>query len=92
MYYKKTIDVPADAKYASLEGTCAAVVDMEVVPFVLGEIPTTLKSVGKAQNAADDTTTLATTVVDSPTSSGAPAAFTMSVVTGSFMLLLVAAF
>lgn len=45
IYYAKTFDVPSDAKYASLQGTCAAVVDMEVVPFVLGKVSTTLKTV-----------------------------------------------
>ena len=43
-YYKKTFDVPEDAKYRALTGTCAAVVDMKVEPFVLGQVPSTPKN------------------------------------------------
>jgi hypothetical protein len=52
VYYKKNFDVPADAKYASLQGTCAAVVDMEVVPFALGVLPTSPKSSTAGTGAA----------------------------------------
>jgi len=43
-YYNPTFQVPSDAKYASLEGSCAAIVTRQVEPFVLGKLPTTPKN------------------------------------------------
>jgi len=68
-HYQETFDVPTDAKYASFHGTCAAVVGMEVVPFVLGEIPSTPKGAG-IDGRTDGADGAAGTVDDS---SGSPA-------------------
>jgi hypothetical protein len=44
VFYNPTVEVPADAKYASLEGSCAAIVASQVEPFVLGQLPSTPKN------------------------------------------------
>lgn len=50
-FYKKTLDVPARAKYVATHGSCASLVDMKVEPFKLGQLP----SVPKAEKTADTT-------------------------------------
>jgi hypothetical protein len=40
-YYIPQIQVPTDAKYIPLQGSCAAMVGMYVEPFVLGQLPST---------------------------------------------------
>lgn len=39
IYFVETVEVPPTAPYATLAGTCAAIVGMEVEPFVSGKLP-----------------------------------------------------
>ena len=44
------MNVPADAKYTRLEGTCAAMVTMEVMEFQVGVLPSEPKNMSTAAN------------------------------------------
>ena len=43
VYFRMSNMVPEDASYRAMEGTCSAMVTMEVEPFVLGQLPSTPK-------------------------------------------------
>jgi len=52
-HYQEIFAVPQDAKYASLQGTCAPIVNMEVEDFVLGKLPSVLKTNTKEPPTGD---------------------------------------
>ena len=47
VYFEMSNMVPEDASYRAMEGTCAAMVTMEVEPFVLGQLPSTPKDMSQ---------------------------------------------